>query len=63
MKAKLNWAPACLPLPRSSVFAYEMSKQVRISFQVVLPGKGGKRCENLITPFVYLAAYLLKDTT
>lgn len=32
-------------------------------FEELLPGKRGKHSENLITPFVYSAAYLLKDAT
>lgn len=39
-----------------------MSKQVQVLLQVLLPGKGGERSENLITPFVYLAAYLQDST-
>lgn len=35
-----------------------MSKQAWLLLQVLIPGKGGKRSENLITAFVYLAAYL-----
>lgn len=49
-------AQLCPGLPVFLFFSFtcEMSKRVRVLFEELLPGKGGKRSENLITPHLFI---------